>query len=249
MSRALLTSASMTTMSIFGATFRTSSRTLLSWSTCRATSDSPAAPSRAKRSDISRPRPCEAPVMRMFLPASSLIPGIYFCFLAFAIRQSVGSVERKIAHARHKGVSQCDSSDQRTRIVDGRNRADATDKHFLRLPSRMYGVGIFSTVEVTNNHAKGVNNFTPARGNKQRRTMQGRRRCAGHYCEHSRARMVKLAEAPDLGFRNYRFQNDRFVSKKIDLRCENALFHDRGHVYDGRREILIRAQLLVHKPA
>src|SRR5436309_11825189 len=40
---------------------------------CRATSESPPAPSRANRSAISRPSPCDAPVMRMFLPANRSI--------------------------------------------------------------------------------------------------------------------------------------------------------------------------------
>src|SRR5438034_3206344 len=73
MSRGLLTSASMATISIFGAILRTSSRTAFNLSAWRATSDKAAAPSPAKRRAIARPKPCDAPVMRTFLPASLLI--------------------------------------------------------------------------------------------------------------------------------------------------------------------------------
>jgi hypothetical protein len=39
--------------------------------------------------------------------------------------------------------------------------------------------------------------------------------------------VAKLADAPDLGFRNHRFQNVSFCFKKTnDLRGENAIFRD-----------------------
>jgi hypothetical protein len=55
--------------------------------------------------------------------------------------------------------------------------------------------------------------------------------------EHPTAGVAELADAPDLGFQNHRFQKHSFsFQETLDLREENAIFHDQQYVHDGRVE-------------
>jgi len=63
--------------------------------------------------------------------------------------------------------------------------------------------------------------------------------------------VAELADAPDLGLRNHRFQSVAFRFKKtIDLREENAIFQDQRRVHEPAiKNVVILAQFLVDEPA